>query len=74
MNYSFFGSTIYISRLFGSTIYILVDDVFKTMGSQEVKNSEIVKGTLRSAFRADDFKYTALNECHARTSFKWRTE
>ena len=48
-------------------------EVFKTVDSEERKDYEIMKGKLRSAFRADDFKYTALNEFHARTMFPSET-
>ena len=48
-------------------------EVFKTLDGEERKDYEIVKRTLRSAFRADDFKYTALNEFHARTMFPSET-
>ena len=42
-------------------------EVFKTLNVNERKDYQTINDTLKAAFRAEDFKYTALSEFHSRT-------
>ena len=47
-------------------------EVFKTLNVDERKDYQIIKDTLKAAFRAEDFKYTALNEYILEQCFRMR--